>query len=50
MGVKLGRWHEGGKEAEGVWEYEVCPKSDENDLKKIFFIEHICNYSLSPSK
>ena len=23
MGVKLGHWHGGGKEAEGVWEHGV---------------------------
>jgi hypothetical protein len=28
--------------------YDVCPKNNENGLKNI--IEHVCNYSLSPSK
>jgi hypothetical protein len=35
--------------AVGWARYVVCPKSNENDLKKNF-IEHTCNYSLSPSK
>jgi hypothetical protein len=28
--------------------YDVCPKNNEKDFKKI--IEHVCNYNLSPSK
>jgi hypothetical protein len=33
----------------GTSAYKVCPKNNEIDFK-IFFIEHACSCSLSPSK